>query len=80
MRQRSEQAGSVATGSIGIHATAMRQAFQGGQRIVDDVVTGHTTKARHKTRAAGVVVGMSPVWMPGSICPSSHTLPDHNHV
>jgi hypothetical protein len=80
MRQGNEEAGAIAAGPIGIHATAMRQAFQGGQRMVDDVVTGHTTKARHKARAAGVVVGMPPVWMPGLICPGSHTLPDHNHV
>jgi hypothetical protein len=58
----------------------MRQAFQRGQRVFDDVVPGRARKAHHKAGAAGVVVGMPPVRMPEAAWPSSHTLSNHSNV
>src|SRR5260370_20970416 len=41
--ERSEQAGTVAAGAIGIDATAVGEAFQGGQSKLDDGVAGSAT-------------------------------------
>jgi hypothetical protein len=53
----------------------MGQAFEGYERNVDNLVAGWAAEARHKARAAGIVIGMAPVWVPiaqGWRAPSVH--------
>jgi hypothetical protein len=71
-----QQTSTVAAGPVGIDAASMRQAFEGGERNVDNLVAGGAAEARHKARAAGIVIGMAPVRVPrdlGRDAPSVHT-------
>jgi hypothetical protein len=54
----------------------MRQAFEGCERNVDNLVAGWAAKASHKARAAGIVIGMAPVRVTRDLrrdAPSVHT-------
>jgi hypothetical protein len=63
LRQRSEQAGAVTAGAVGIDAAAVGEALQGRQSVLDDVVAGSAAEAGNEACAAGVVVGVAPIGM-----------------
>jgi hypothetical protein len=76
VRERGQQAGAVAAGTVGVHAAAVGQAFEGCKCNVNNLMAGGTCEARDKARATGVVVGMAPVWVPivrGWRAPLVHT-------
>ena len=63
--ERSEQAGAVAAGAIGVDSTAVGEALEGGQSMLDDLVAGGAAEAGDEAGAAGVVVRVAPVGMAG---------------
>ena len=67
LRQRSEQACSIAAGAVGVHTTTVRQALKRGQRVVHDVVRRSSAQTRHEPRPARIVIRVTPVRM------ASHT-------
>ena len=60
-RKCGEKPGTVAARSIGIYAAAMGKAFEGGQRVVNNVVPGRSAEAGDKAGTAGVMIRMAPV-------------------
>ena len=56
-----EKARAVAAGTIGVYTSAVGEAFESGQGIIDNVMAGVTTEAGDETGAAGVMVRMAPV-------------------
>ncbi len=65
LRQGGQQAGTIAAGAVGVHTAAMRQALEGVQSVVDDIVRGRRAETGDEARAAGIVVRMAPVGMTG---------------
>lgn len=63
--KRSQEAGAIAAGSIGVDSAAMGEALEGGQSVLDYVIAGSAAEAGDEAGAAGVVVGVAPVGMAG---------------
>src|SRR5439155_8805355 len=74
LRERSEQAGAVAAGSIRVDSSAVGEALQSCQSKLDNVIAGSPTEAGNETCTAGVVVWVAPVGVTTPSRPGSRIL------
>src|SRR5207248_10442738 len=71
LRQRCQPSRAIAARAVRIHADAVRQALQRGQRNLNDFVAGCSAQAGNKTGAASIVVRVAPIGMPSPVKPGA---------